>query len=88
MSYQIQGAIVKGKDITFAIVIVKPPVIQSRSEIQDARNAYRHVFPGMPIVLIGKDSQGKTVYNGRKDIVSFLVKVDPRKIPWRRYIIT
>lgn len=87
MSYQIQGAIVKEQGLTFAIVVVKPHVIQSRNETQKARNAYRHIFPGMPIILMGRNSQGKTTLVGRKDIVHFLVKIDPGRIPWRRYII-
>ncbi|GAB6153558.1 hypothetical protein JCM17380_23080 [Desulfosporosinus burensis] len=88
MSYQIEGAIVKEQDITFAIVVVKPHIIQSNSEIQEARNAYSHVFPGMPIILMGKDSQGNATYNGKKEIVNFLAQIDPGRIPWRRYIIT
>lgn len=88
MSYQIEGAIVKEQDITFAIVVVKPHIIQSRSETKEARNAYSHVFPDMPIILMGKDSQGKATYNGQKEIVRFLAQTDPRRIPWRRYIIT
>jgi len=88
MSYQINGAIVKEQGNTFAIVVVKPHIIQSSSETQEARNAYRHIFPGMPIILMGEDSRGKPAYYGRKDIVNFLAKIDPHRIPWRRYIIT
>jgi len=88
MSYQIEGAIVKEQGITFAIVVVKHTIIQSSSENQEAINAYRHIFPGMPIILMGQDSQGKSTYYGPEDIVNFLAKVDPHRIPWRRYIIT
>ncbi|SDH37707.1 hypothetical protein [Desulfosporosinus hippei] len=87
MSYQIEGAIVKVKDDTLAIVTVKPQVFQSTSELQKAMNAYRHVFPGMPIVLMSQDPQGKPTWYGRKNIVSLLAKVNLRSIPWRRYII-
>jgi len=87
VSYQIDGAVVKELGITFAIVVVKPHIIQSTTETQEARNAYRHIFPDMPIILMGEDSQGKPAYYGRKDIVNFLAKTDPSRIPWRRYII-
>jgi len=87
MSYQIEGAIVKEQGTTFAIVVVKHDIIQT-NENKEAVNAYRNVFPGMPIILMGKDSLGKSAYYGPKEIVSFLSKVDPHRIPWRRYIIT
>ncbi|MCB8818715.1 MULTISPECIES: hypothetical protein [Desulfosporosinus] len=88
MSYQIDGAVVKEQDITFAIVVVKPHIIKSSVETQAARDAYRHIFPGMPIILMGENAEGKPAYYGRKDIVKFLAKVDPHRIPWKRYIIT
>jgi len=88
MSYQIEGAVVKVKNGTFAIVAVKPRVFQSKSELHKATNAYRHVFPGMPVVLMSQDSQGKPAWFGQKNIVTFLAKVDLRSIPWRRYIIS
>lgn len=88
MSYQIDGAVVKEQDLTFAIVLVKHTIIKKSSENQEAINAYRHIFPGMPIILMGHDAEGKSAYYGPKDIVKFLAKVDPHRIPWRRYIIT
>ncbi len=87
MSYQIEGAIVKEQDVTFAIVVVKHNT-QDNSENQKAIKAYRHIFPDMPIILLGRDSQGESTYYGPKELVSFLVKVDPHRIPWRRYIIS
>ncbi|KUO75295.1 MAG: hypothetical protein APF81_17570 [Desulfosporosinus sp. BRH_c37] len=88
MGYQIEGAIVKDQGITFAIVIVKDETIQNTSKSKEAMDAYRHIFPDMPIILLGRDSQGKSTYCGPKDMVNFLANVDPNRIPWRRYIIT
>ena len=88
MSYEIQGAIVNEPGITkFAIVMVKPHIIQSPTQTQEARNAYRHIFPGMPIILLSHDAEKKSTLCGRKDIVNFLMKTDPHRIPWRRYVI-
>ncbi|AET67010.1 hypothetical protein Desor_1348 [Desulfosporosinus orientis DSM 765] len=88
MSYEINGAIVKEQDLTFAVVAVKPHIFENDKEIQKARNAYRHVFPGIPIILMSQDSQGRATYSGKKNIVQFLATVDPRRIPWRRFIIS
>ena len=88
MSYQIEGAVVKEQGVRFAIVVVKDDIIQDISKSQEAITAYRHVFPGMPIILLGRDSQGKSTYCGPEDIVNFLAEVDPERIPWRRYVIT
>ncbi|EHQ87525.1 hypothetical protein [Desulfosporosinus youngiae] len=87
MSYLIEGAVVKEQGITFAIVVVKHTITKNSKENLEATNAYRHVFPNMPIILMGKDSQGKSTYFGQQDIVKFLAKIDPHRIPWRRYII-
>ena len=88
MSYQIEGAVVKEQGVKFAIVAVKHNVAQDSSENQEAVNAYRHIFPDMPIILLGRDSQGKSAYYGAEELVNFLVNVDPQRIPWRQYIIT
>lgn len=88
MSYQIEGAIVNDQGVKYAIVVVKHDVVQHIGENEEAINAYRHIFPGMPIILLGKDWQGKSTYYGPKEIVNFLATVDPNRIPWRRYIIS
>ncbi|WP_407310674.1 hypothetical protein [Desulfosporosinus sp. SB140] len=88
MSYQIEGAIVNDQGVKYAIVVVKHDVVQQINKNEEALAAYRHIFPDMPIILLGKDWQGNSTYYGPKDIVNFLSTVDPQRIPWRRYIIT
>ncbi|KGK91565.1 hypothetical protein DP73_03040 [Desulfosporosinus sp. HMP52] len=87
MSYQIEGAVIKEQGVSFAIVMVKHDVVENITENQAALDAYSYVFEGMPIILMGHDSQGKSNYYGSEDIVYLLAKVDPHSIPWRRYII-
>lgn len=88
MSYQIEGAIVNDQGIKCAIVVVKDDIIQDASKSQEAIDAYRHIFPDMPIILLGRDSQGKSSYCGPEDIVKVLAELDPNRIPWSRFIIT
>lgn len=88
MSYQVRGAIVNDQGVKFAIVTVKHNIVTDISENTEALNAYRHIFPDMPIILLGRDLEGKSAYYGPGEIVNFLATVDPQRIPWRHYIIT
>jgi hypothetical protein len=82
---QFEGALVKEQGITFAIVVVKTSVLSSSAEISKARTTFQSCFPQVPIILMAQDSQGTPTYQGRTDIVRFLGKVDPSRIPWKRY---
>jgi hypothetical protein len=81
---RIQGAVIREQGQTFAVVIVKPQVIQNRSE---AANAIRGLLPifGVPIVLMAQDSWGRASYYGRPDIARFMANVPIAAIRWREY---
>ena len=81
----IEGAIIKEQGITFAIVIVKPHIINNSKECNEARAAFQRYFPGMTIILMAQDHNGRPTYQGRKDIVAFLANIDPSRIPWKQY---
>ena len=80
-----QGALIKEQSQTFAIVIVKPHILQNSSENNEARNFFSKVFPGVPIVLMAQDNRGIPTYHGRTDIVNFLTKIPMSAIPWKEY---
>lgn len=80
-----QGALIKEQGQTFAIVIVKPQVIQLQSEANKAREAFSTVFPNMPIILMAQNGRGIPTYQGRPDIVKFLASINPGRIPWKEY---
>jgi hypothetical protein len=82
---QFEGALVKEQGVTFAIVVVKATVLNSPTEINQARTAFQSCFPHVPIVLMAQDSHGVPTYQGRTDIVHFLSRVHPSRIPWKRY---
>lgn len=82
---QFEGAVVKEQGVTFAIVVVKPHVLNSSTECDDARRGFRVVFPGMPIILMAQGARGVPTYQGRTDIVRFLANVHPSRIPWKQY---
>jgi hypothetical protein len=82
---QIEGAVIREQGVTFAIVIVKPHVIQNTCEADRTIAAFSPVFPSLPVILMGQDHRGVPTYYGRRDISSFMASVPPHAIPWRRY---
>lgn len=82
---RIQGAVVREQNVTFAIVIVKKHVVENRLEANEALGSFRPLFPGLPIVLMAQDHNGRATYYGRQDISRFLSRVPTRAIPWREY---
>lgn len=86
---QFDGSVIKEQGVTFAIVVVKPSVIQSVFEQRKMRNLLSGTFGyGVPIILMAQNNRGVPTYQGRKDIVNFLVKVAPSRIPWKSYSIS
>ncbi len=82
---QLEGAVIREQGQTFAIVVVKPHILNNSAECDDARRNFRNIFPGMPIVLMAQDSRGLPTYQGRPDIVKFLASISVSRIPWKKY---
>lgn len=85
---RIQGALIKEQGVTFAIAIVKPSVLQSSNECENARMSFRGFFPNVPIILMAQDGRGMPTYQGRRDIVDFLARVPLHAIPWKEYTLS
>lgn len=83
---RVQGAVIREQGQTFAVVVVKPHVIQNRGEANDAIAGLVPVF-GVPVVLMAQDSRGNPTYYGRPDIARFMSGVPVRAIPWKEYTI-
>ena len=84
---RVQGAVIRERGVTFAIVIVKPHVLRDRSAAADTIQHFTPTF-GVPVVLMAQDSWGTPTYHGRPDIVRFLASVPLRAIPWKEYTIS
>jgi len=84
---QFEGAVIREQGITFAIIVVKPYVLNNTTEISSTRSAFQRFFPGVPIVLMAQDNRGVPTYQGRKDIVQFLSHISPSRIPWKKYSV-
>jgi hypothetical protein len=84
---EFEGAVLREQGVTFAIVVVKPHVLQSTHDANQTIASFVPVFPGMPVVLMAQNGSGRPTYYGRPDISNFLAHVDPRRIPWKRYAL-
>ena len=83
----IEGAVIREQGVTFAVVIVRPSVIQNTFEAGRAIQSFQPVFPGMPVVLMAQDGSGRPTYYGRRDLSQFMAGVPLRAVPWKRYTI-
>lgn len=81
-----QGALLREQGVEFAIIVVKPHVVQCQSEGGQMIEAWRARF-GVPVVLMAQDGRGTPTYFGRSDIVRFLSRVPIRAIPWREFTL-
>lgn len=84
---QIEGAVIREGRVTFAVVIVKKHVLDSRHLANDAMRAFGPAFAGLPIVLMAQDSRGRPTYFGRSDLSQFMANVPLNRVPWSRYTI-
>jgi hypothetical protein len=82
---QFEGALIKEQGVSFAIVVVKPHILNDNTESNNARNSFSRFFPGVPIILMAQDLRGRATYLGRPDIVRFLSRLPLSRIPWKRY---
>jgi len=83
-----QGSIIREQGVTFAIVVVKPHIVQSQRAAQDAIRAFQPAFPGVPVALMAQDAFGTPTYYGRQDIVQFLSHVPMQCIPWKEFYLS
>ena len=83
---RVRGAVIREQGQTFAVVAVKPHVVQNCVAATDAIRSFAPVF-GVPVVLMAQDGCGRPTYYGRPDIARFMARVPLRMIPWREYAI-
>lgn len=82
-----EGAVIREQGISFAVVVVKPYVIQNSSTACETIRNFQPVFPGIPVVLMAQDARGVPTYYGRQDIARFMASVPIDAVPWRRYTV-
>ncbi len=83
-----QGAVIKEQGVRFAVVIVKPHIIQNTFSAQETIAALTPAFDGLPVVLMAQDSHGRATYRGRPDLARFMASVPVSAVPWRNYSLS
>ncbi len=80
------GAIVKEQGITFAIIVVAPSVLKCFSRYKEnVRKSYSRFFPNTHIILMSQDNKGVPTYQGNRNIIKFLLTLDPKRIHWQTF---
>ncbi len=82
---QFDGALLKEQGVSFAIVVVKPSVLEHSTQREETRQGFSRYFPGVPIILMAQNGRGTPTYHGKSDIVNFLASINPSRIPFKRY---
>ncbi len=83
-----RGTLIKEQNVKFAVIAVKPHVLNNPQEAESIQELGVSVFGSIPIILSATNSQGRTTYYGRSDIAKFLSNTDPRLIPWKMYTVS
>lgn len=86
---EVDGAIVRGVGTVIGIIIVKPEITIEERRANRYRDWLREMFPEfetIQLILAYREPTGAYTYQGRPDIVDFLVEVDANDIPWQRYV--
>lgn len=81
---QLQAAVIREQGQTFAVVLVKPHVLDSTQQASEAQSGFSSFFPGMPVVLAAQSFRGMRYY-GRRDLSRFLASISAGRIPWRTH---
>lgn len=81
---QFDAAVIKEQGVIFAVVAVKPFVLNSSSR-ETTRSEFSRLLGNIPTILMAQNSRGIPTYHGRRDIVNFLSHVHPSRIPWKRF---
>ena len=76
-----QGAVIKEQGVTFAVMVVKPHVLNSPSEREKVIAALT-IQMRMPVVLAASKGNG-IEYWGQPDLSNFMATVPPHLIPWQ-----
>lgn len=85
---QFYGTVFREQGIRFAVVLVEPSVFQDKDRSYETRKKLAPVFPGMPIILMCRNSKKTPVFQGRGHIVDLLEDVDTNTICWDKYTVS
>ncbi len=85
---QFQGTVIREQNVTFAVVIVRPHILNDHAHANELIGSFQQsVFGNIPVVLMAQNFKGIPAYYGRRDIANFLSRIPLEAIPWKEYTI-
>lgn len=78
-----QVALVREQGVEFGVVVVQDHVIDNPTERENLLSVWTSEL-GRPVALMG--GHRHRTY-GRRDIVNWLMSIDPSRLPWRRMMV-
>ena len=82
---KLRGAVVTHQGSRFALVEAGAELIDSQTESAEAFRFLARVFPGVPILLMATDSEGRPRYRGPAAIVSKAASLPISGLRWRDF---
>lgn len=80
---QLHAALVREQNVTFAVAIMKDHVLNSPSTADQQIRAVA-VALGCPLVVL-MGERNRKLRGNRKDVVDFVSRIDPARLPWKKY---
>ncbi|MCA0848352.1 hypothetical protein [Salipiger thiooxidans] len=82
---QMTAALVREQGVTFAVVIVKNHVLNSPASADQMIRAASMALGCPLVVLMGETNQ--RLRGNRRDVVNFVSKIHPSRLPWKKWNI-
>ena len=84
METKFEAAVVVREDKKVAVVSVNPSIFHNSQNATMIIKSLLPVFPGLPVVLMTFDHQGKPAYFGRADLIVLLEDLENiKQEPWQ-----
>ncbi|WP_065329475.1 hypothetical protein [Tritonibacter mobilis] len=82
---QLHAALVREQNVTFAVAIMKDHVLNNPSTADQQIQAVAAALGCSLVVLMGE--RNRKLRGNRKDVVDFVARIDPSRLPWRKYTV-
>lgn len=82
---QLHAALVREQNVTFAVAMMKDHVLNNPSTADQQIQAVAAALGCSLVVLMGE--RNRKLRGNRKDVVDFVARIDPSRLPWRKYTV-
>lgn len=82
---QLHAALVREQNVTFAVAMMKDHVLNNPTMADQQIQAVASALGCSLVVLLGE--RNRKLRGNRKDVVDFVSRIDPARLPWKRYTV-